>query len=141
MRRLLVAAMLVSGASARAQSTTTYQPIYNPPPNPPLTLDPSGSNPVTPGAPPNPYAPPGSGQSLGTQPYGVPTAPGVPGGPQAVPSSPPVYLGGGDVGIGRETGSHYEGEVPEVHVVQKGDTLWDICAYYFSNPWRWPEVW
>src|SRR5262249_261916 len=29
----------------------------------------------------------------------------------------------------------------EVHVVQKGDTLWDICAYYFNDPWRWPEVW
>src|SRR5262249_46457901 len=22
-----------------------------------------------------------------------------------------------------------------------GDTLWDICAYYFGNPWKWPEVW
>jgi hypothetical protein len=30
---------------------------------------------------------------------------------------------------------------PEIHVVQRGDTLWDICGYYFSDPWQWPRVW
>jgi hypothetical protein len=28
-----------------------------------------------------------------------------------------------------------------VHVVQKGDTLWDICGYYFGDAWKWPQVW
>jgi hypothetical protein len=31
--------------------------------------------------------------------------------------------------------------VPPVHVVKKGDTLWDICKQYFGNPWQWPKVW
>src|SRR5262249_38421501 len=30
---------------------------------------------------------------------------------------------------------------PEFHTVSRGDTLWDITGYYFSNPWRWPRVW
>lgn len=31
--------------------------------------------------------------------------------------------------------------VPQQHIVQKGDTLWDICGQYFRDPWRWPNVW
>lgn len=31
--------------------------------------------------------------------------------------------------------------VPEIHVVSHGDTLWDLCARYFDNPWYWPKVW
>jgi hypothetical protein len=30
---------------------------------------------------------------------------------------------------------------PPVHVVQRGDTLWDVCERYFHNPWDWPKVW
>lgn len=29
----------------------------------------------------------------------------------------------------------------EVHVVQEGDTLWDISEHYFGNPWQWPQLW
>ncbi len=32
-------------------------------------------------------------------------------------------------------------EVPSIHVVRRGDTLWDICDSYYSNPWGWPKVW
>ncbi len=32
-------------------------------------------------------------------------------------------------------------KVPEVHVVQRGDTLWDISNGYFRNPWYWPKLW
>jgi hypothetical protein len=31
--------------------------------------------------------------------------------------------------------------VPSVHVVRKGDTLWDLCDSYYQNPWGWPKVW
>ncbi len=34
-----------------------------------------------------------------------------------------------------------EPNLPEFHVVRKGDTLWDICATYFHDPWRWPKLW
>jgi LysM domain len=32
-------------------------------------------------------------------------------------------------------------EVPPLHVVKKGDTLWDLSDAYFANPWGWPKVW
>lgn len=28
-----------------------------------------------------------------------------------------------------------------IHVVVKGDTLWDICDSLYGNPWVWPKVW
>ncbi|PSU88361.1 peptigoglycan-binding protein LysM [Photobacterium kishitanii] len=30
---------------------------------------------------------------------------------------------------------------PDVYVVKKGDTLWDISALFLSNPWSWPQLW
>jgi hypothetical protein len=27
------------------------------------------------------------------------------------------------------------------HTVQKGDTLWSICEYYYGNPELWPKLW
>jgi LysM domain-containing protein len=33
------------------------------------------------------------------------------------------------------------GVVPELHVVRRGDTLWDICFLYFNDPWQWPKIW
>ncbi|OOE38041.1 hypothetical protein BZG00_14930 [Salinivibrio kushneri] len=27
------------------------------------------------------------------------------------------------------------------YVVERGDTLWDIAATFFDNPWQWPKVW
>src|SRR3954465_10904107 len=27
----------------------------------------------------------------------------------------------------------------DVHVVQEGDTLWDISDHYYGDPWHWPE--
>jgi hypothetical protein len=29
----------------------------------------------------------------------------------------------------------------DIHVVQDGDTLWDISNKYYGDPWSWPELW
>lgn len=42
---------------------------------------------------------------------------------------------------GRSSISMRPRNVPAVHRVQKGDTLWDVCDSYYQNPWLWPKVW
>ncbi|MDF3071211.1 MAG: hypothetical protein K0R38_6812 [Polyangiaceae bacterium] len=49
-----------------------------------------------------------------------------------------VYGGKGSAAI---IGQQRPLEVPPIHVVRKGDTLWDLCDSYYSNPWGWPKVW
>lgn len=33
------------------------------------------------------------------------------------------------------------GGIPEIVKVERGDTLWDLCATHYNNPWVWPKVW
>lgn len=58
---------------------------------------------------------------------------GTPSGGAAV-----VYGNKGSTGI---VGPQKPIDVPSIHVVKKGDTLWDLCGSYYSNPWGWPKVW
>lgn len=37
--------------------------------------------------------------------------------------------------------SGYIDEVPDYHIVQSGDTLWDISGYYLIDAHAWPRLW
>jgi hypothetical protein len=41
-------------------------------------------------------------------------------------------------GKGAEEGTP---QVSETHLVQGGDTLWDLCSKYLNSPWYWPKIW
>ncbi len=32
-------------------------------------------------------------------------------------------------------------DAPDRHIVVRGDTLWDISAKFFNDPWKWPQIW
>jgi len=51
---------------------------------------------------------------------------------------------GGVTGSTNPDGTQSSGpkkDIPELHVVKKGDTLWGISEDYYGNPWAWPKVW
>ncbi|MBV1857911.1 MAG: LysM peptidoglycan-binding domain-containing protein [Nannocystaceae bacterium] len=35
----------------------------------------------------------------------------------------------------------YADDAPDYHIVQGGDTLWDISGYYLVDPYLWPKLW
>jgi len=40
-----------------------------------------------------------------------------------------------------ETPPQLRNDAPDQHIVVKGDTLWDISAMFFKDPWKWPYIW
>lgn len=42
---------------------------------------------------------------------------------------------------GYATAQQLTSQHPDVYVVKKGDTLWDISARFLNKPWLWPELW
>lgn len=45
-----------------------------------------------------------------------------------------------DEGLG-PVGHDSQGRAGRVHIVQPGDTLWDISDAYLGTPWVWPSIW
>src|SRR5450432_4807821 len=89
-------------------------------------------------------------QNNGTTTYS-PANPGE-GGPAGATHSV-VVTNGPSGGAGTQTGSlgtngilpddaeQGSESVPDIHLVRRGDTLWDLCDHYYQNPWAWPKVW
>ena len=47
----------------------------------------------------------------------------------------------GNKGAGGVLSSERAARVPPIHMVRRGDTLWDLSARYYGNPYNWPRVW
>ena len=45
-----------------------------------------------------------------------------------------------DPNVLQQFGGEYV-DAPEFHIVQTGDTLWDISQYYLTDPYLWPKLW
>ncbi|MDQ3370836.1 MAG: LysM peptidoglycan-binding domain-containing protein [Myxococcota bacterium] len=116
-------------------SALAQQPVF--PPDAPTTLNPgtTGSQ----GPLPAPAAPqaPAAPNVIVVGPDGKVTT------PQAGDQGPTGYYvgGGADPSGFQEPVALHAGPVPELHVVRRGDTLWDLCFFYFNDPWQWPKIW
>ncbi len=40
-----------------------------------------------------------------------------------------------------ENACRFADDAPDVHLVVRGDTLWDLASRFLRNPWCWPDVW
>lgn len=136
-----VVGLALAVAPAAAQVNNAGQPVMQPNVAPaPVNLDPADNNPLT---GPAPVAVPQQQQQganvviVGPDGRVTNTGAGQPSGPSG------YYLSsGGDRGDDQDPpGQIHSGPVPELHVVRSGDTLWDICWYYFNDPWQWPKIW
>ncbi|CAN5922613.1 LysM domain-containing protein [soil metagenome] len=133
MKRALVAVLVLVPASALAQPFPTVDA--------PTTLNPgsTGNQNTTP--PPRAERP---APAAAAQPNLVIVGPD---GKVTTTTPPPAengyYISGGAVGPADNGGNGdvHATSIPDLHVVRTGDTLWDICFYYFNNPWEWPKIW
>ena len=107
--------------------------VFVPAPPAPVTLEP-GEAPAAPSSPAAPAAP--------AQPSVIVVGPDgkiVPGGDKSEPTN--FFMGDGTTPLPDQGGLIQGGPIPELHVVRRGDTLWDICFLYFNDPWQWPKIW
>jgi hypothetical protein len=111
--------------------------------NAPVSLDPAASGNQAPTPPPSQQVPAAAQQPniVVVKPDGTIVKPGSSDEPSANgyyvdpnPGAIPLEDNSGPVEV-------HAGPVPELHVVRSGDTLWDICWYYFNDPWQWPKIW
>lgn len=101
----------------------------------PTTLDPGGGAPA-PASRPAPAQVPGAAQPnvIVVGPDGKVTTTGE------APAESGYYVSSG-APVYAEPSEIHAGPIPDLHVVRRGDTLWDISFYYFNDPWQWPKVW
>ena len=133
MKRLVLA---LAPLAAALPVHAIAQPIFPNVPPPPVNLDP--------GAPPVQTAPVPDRPAAAPQPSVIVVGPDGKIVPQPGAATEPngYYVGGGDIAtVPEEPEVIRGGPVPELHVVRKGDTLWDICFLYFNDPWQWPKIW
>ena len=138
---LLFATSAVTSAHAQAQGqpqpVPTSQPAYPGGGNAPLVIDMHGGQ-EDPTPPPQPQAQ----QPQSNAPTVITIGPD--GKPVAPPAAPPDHFyaaGDEDSLVPDQTIELHAGPTPDTHVVKRGDTLWDICWYYFNDPWQWPKIW
>jgi LysM domain len=132
-KRWVVALALAIPGAAAAQV-----PVYpgNSTPQAPLNLDPGASGSQAPPPAPPPTTTPSQPGVVVVKPDGSVTYPGA---NTEAPTG--YYIDSGTPGSYDQPVEVHAGPVPELHVVRSGDTLWDICFYYFNDPWQWPKVW
>ena len=67
--------------------------------------------------------------------------------PEALPAraeAPAVRTGPAEVAPHWTKNTGYPTSIPEgaaYHIVERGDTLWDISSRYLGNPYLWPQIW
>ena len=132
MNRLVLALGMLAAVPAVARAQVIYPNPTMPPA--PVTLDP-GAPPAT-TAPVAPAPAPAQPPVIVVGPDGKVTTPG-----QNAPEPSGYYTGDGSEPAPDETTVVQGGPLPELHVVRRGDTLWDICFFYFNDPWQWPKIW
>jgi LysM domain-containing protein len=126
-KRLAFALAALAPALASAQPVPT-----NPVPDAPVTLSPGASGNQTPA--PRPSGNSGPGVVIVGPDGRVMSGDSAPAGPQG-------YYVPSDGGTTNQGPGINMGPVPELHVVRSGDTLWDICFFYFNDPFQWPKIW
>ncbi|HEX3759979.1 MAG TPA: LysM peptidoglycan-binding domain-containing protein, partial [Kofleriaceae bacterium] len=124
------------GALAAVPAVARAQTAYPSPTAPPapVTLDPGAAPATT--APVAPAPAPASPPVIVVGPDGKVTTPG-----QAATEPSNYFVGDGSEPAPDDTAVVQGGALPELHVVRRGDTLWDICFLYFNDPWQWPKIW
>jgi hypothetical protein len=122
-------------ADAPAPAPAPVAPAAPAPPNTVVTQGPGGSVVVAPSGPdPNAGLPSSSRPKLGNESDSFDFRGGGSG--SAVVSNP-----GGSAVIS-ESGDKIRGLTPpSIHLVKRGDNLWDLCDTYYGNPWQWPRIW
>lgn len=64
--------------------------------------------------------------------------------PEAMPAEPPAELPETSAAQAPTLGAvgyDEQGRQGRIHVVARGDTLWDISEAYLGTPWVWPPIW
>jgi hypothetical protein len=122
-------------APAAAPAPAPVAPAAPAPPNTVVTQGPGGGVIVAPAGPdPNAGLPSSSRPKVGTESDTFDFRAGGSG--AAVVSNP-----GGSAVIS-ESGDKIRGLTPpSIHLVKRGDNLWDLCDTYYGNPWQWPRIW